>query len=327
MTKVTIMIPTFNQAHYIEQCIASALAQDYPNLEIVVSDDSTTDETQQLVHQKFIHNQKLKYYRNEYQLGRVANYHTTLYERATGDYVLNLDGDDWLTDEAYISKAAAILEKNSHVVCVIAKARHFLQNENRLVDAEDYGSLSFIEDGNDYLYLNSTGKVTFNHLTVLYRADMARRIGFYNKDTIWTDSESIFRLICNHKIGIVNQYVGVWRLHGANESLKSYNDLKVDEMFLVEESIAGYYANSADRKPFLIRQWLNNWRYQHTVAMMVKLIKQSQWMTLFKFLKFLSKKHMAFLILSLPKLILELSVRSTKYLTRKTRAFISPAFK
>lgn len=326
MAKVTIMIPTFNQAQYIEQCIASALAQDYPNLEIVVSDDSTTDETRQIVYQKFIQYPNLKYYRNEYRIGRVANYHITLYERATGAYVLNLDGDDWLIDNTYIRKAATILENNPDVVCVMAKARHFHQKENRLFDAEDYGSCSIIEDGNDYLYLNSTGKATFNHLTVLYRADRARQIGFYNKETTWTDSESIFRLICNHRIGIIDHPVGVWRIHGANESLKSYNDLKVDELFLVEESIADYYAQSHDRRPFQVNKWLNNWKYQHTVALTVKLIKQTQWITLFDFLMFLSRKHMVFFVLSLPKLILELSVRSIKYMTRRTREVIFPPF-
>lgn len=319
MTKVTIMIPTFNQPQYIEQCIASALAQDYPNLEIVISDDSLTDDTQKIVHQKFIHNAKLKYYRNANHLGRVMNYHKTLYERATGDYVLNLDGDDWLIDDTYISTAATILDNNHDVVCVMAKTRHFHQKDNKLVDAETYGSLPPFVEGNDFLYLNSLGTVTFNHLTVLYRAVNAKNLGFYNKETAWTDSESIFRLICNHRIGIVNQPVGVWRIHNNNESTKSYNDLRADELFLVEESIADHYARSDNRKPFLIKKWLNNWKYQHSVAFIVHRLKKSQYRRLLEFLLYLLRRHKVFLALSLPKMILALSLRSIKYVARKTR--------
>jgi glycosyltransferase involved in cell wall biosynthesis len=42
MKKVSIAIPVYNQAHYIGQAVESALAQDYPNLEMVVSDNHGT---------------------------------------------------------------------------------------------------------------------------------------------------------------------------------------------------------------------------------------------------------------------------------------------
>ena len=43
MTNVTILIPTYNQPEYIEQCVESALARDYSNLEVNISDDSKND--------------------------------------------------------------------------------------------------------------------------------------------------------------------------------------------------------------------------------------------------------------------------------------------
>ncbi len=47
--KVSIMIPTYNQQKYIVRAIESALSQDYPNMEIVISDDNSPDETQAIV--------------------------------------------------------------------------------------------------------------------------------------------------------------------------------------------------------------------------------------------------------------------------------------
>ena len=47
--KVTIMIPTFNQAAFIGEAIDSALAQTYSNLEIIVGDDASTDATPQIL--------------------------------------------------------------------------------------------------------------------------------------------------------------------------------------------------------------------------------------------------------------------------------------
>jgi len=313
------MIPTFNQAQYIEQCIESALAQDYPNLEIIISDDSINNETQEIVRQKYVHNSKIKYYRNTLRLGRVKNYHVTLYERATGDYVLNLDGDDWLIDNSYISQAAEILDNNPDVVCVMAKVKHFYERENQLVDGGDYASLSSIIEGNDYLYLNSLGKVTFNHLTVLYRAKNAKKIGFYNKETTWTDSESIFRLIYNQKIGLINQRIGVWRIHDSNETKHPYNNLNIEDIFLVEQSVSDYIALNNCHKSFPVNKWLNNWKYRHTIKFIVVLIKNAQFKRLFKFFFYLLKKHKIFLTFSLPRLTFEIGIKSYRYIIRKTK--------
>jgi len=51
LPKVTIMIATYNQERFIGEAIESAMAQDYPNLEIVVCDDCSTDRTYEIAKQ------------------------------------------------------------------------------------------------------------------------------------------------------------------------------------------------------------------------------------------------------------------------------------
>ena len=68
--KVTIMIPTYNQAVFIREAVDSALAQTYSNLEVIVGDDASTDGTQEIVAK--INDPRLKYVRNVCNLGRVA---------------------------------------------------------------------------------------------------------------------------------------------------------------------------------------------------------------------------------------------------------------
>ena len=119
--KVTIVIPTYNQQEVISQAIESAIAQDYQNLEIIVSDDNSTDETGQIARQYSLEYQGIvKYFYNPKNLGRVGNYRKALYEYASGDYALNLDGDDQLTDETFISKAIKLINGREEVKLVVA---------------------------------------------------------------------------------------------------------------------------------------------------------------------------------------------------------------
>jgi cellulose synthase/poly-beta-1,6-N-acetylglucosamine synthase-like glycosyltransferase len=54
-------------------------------------------------------------------LGRVGNHHNLLYNLAKGEYVLNLDGDDYLTDSFFISSAIKLFKKDKEVVLVGGK--------------------------------------------------------------------------------------------------------------------------------------------------------------------------------------------------------------
>lgn len=216
--KVTVMIPTYNQSAYLGKCIESALEQDCPNLEVVVSDDASTDDTREIV-APFLQDSRLKYYRNEKNLGRVANYRQTLHHRAGGDYVINLDGDDWFVNPSYIRKAAELLGSDPGIVCVLGNITVFLEAENRFKEALNaHLRLPRVMNGNDFFINYPDLDFTFSHLSVLYRRKEAVALDFYRKDIISSDAESIFRLMLGRKIGYLPEVAGAWRVHGVNES-------------------------------------------------------------------------------------------------------------
>lgn len=89
---ISILIPTYNRAHYISDAIGSALAQDYPNFEIVVVDDGSTDNTSQVV--RSFNDARLRYILKEHS-GAPATRNRCISE-AHGEFVLWLDSDDRL---------------------------------------------------------------------------------------------------------------------------------------------------------------------------------------------------------------------------------------
>lgn len=210
--KVTIMIPTYNQAIYIREAIDSALAQTYPNLEIIVGDDASTDATSEIV--AAINDPRLRYIRNSNNLGRTGNYKNLLYNRATGDYVVNLDGDDYYTDPDFITDAVKLIKDDTEVIMVTARATWKVLEEELISVIPDIKQA----EGLDILKNLPNKKYFLKHMASLYKRDVAKKIDFYNTDALSSDWCSLYRLSLCGKTKYLNKIVGVWRIHDQNES-------------------------------------------------------------------------------------------------------------
>jgi glycosyltransferase involved in cell wall biosynthesis len=92
---VSILMPTYNKGIYIARSIKSAIAQSYPHIEIVISDDASDDKTLQVVRRYQSHDQRVRYWRNEKQVYTHTN-RVYAVRRSTGRFLLSLDSDDEL---------------------------------------------------------------------------------------------------------------------------------------------------------------------------------------------------------------------------------------
>ena len=94
---VSVIIPTYNRADLISRAIASVREQSYQNLEIIVVDDASKDETSRVVRQ--IDDCRIKYIRHQTNLGGSESRNTGI-KMAKGEYIAFLDSDDvWLSDK------------------------------------------------------------------------------------------------------------------------------------------------------------------------------------------------------------------------------------
>lgn len=289
LSKVSIMIPTYNQSEFIEQTIESALDQNYTNIEIIISDDSIDDKTEKIVKQKYINNPKVKYIHNNPSLGRVGNYHKLLYELTSGDYVLNLDGDDWLIDKFYITDAVKILDQNSQINAVFANVKIYDSILNNFIKRENRNdNLNSILTGTDFYYEYVVNNISFNHLTLLYRRDEAMKVGFYEKDIIYSDGYSFAKLIYSSSVAFINRETGVWRQHTTNtSSIVSYdnlNNLKIGDILETVNLIIDYY-NGKEFKELSYKQWSLKYKITTLYPYISKSIKHKNLYGLFAFLK------------------------------------------
>jgi len=94
--KITIITPSFNQGQYIERTIQSVLSQDYPNLEYIIIDGGSTDQTVDIIKKYEKH---LKYWVSEKDNGQSHAINKGL-KYATGDIINWLNSDDYLEPQA-----------------------------------------------------------------------------------------------------------------------------------------------------------------------------------------------------------------------------------
>ncbi|HTD38087.1 MAG TPA: glycosyltransferase [Candidatus Limnocylindrales bacterium] len=109
---ISVVITAYNYAHTVGTAIESALRQDYPNLEVVVMDNASTDGTPDVV-RRFAGDPRLRYVRNAVNIGMTPNHNLGL-RTARGEYVAFLSADDWLMPE-FVSSSYRYLQDHPDV--------------------------------------------------------------------------------------------------------------------------------------------------------------------------------------------------------------------
>jgi glycosyltransferase involved in cell wall biosynthesis len=93
--KVSVLIPVYNRAALVGRCVETARVQTHANLEIVVSDNASTDGTWDAINRLAAADSRIRPFRNETNLGPTRNWIRALAE-CTGDFVKILWSDDWI---------------------------------------------------------------------------------------------------------------------------------------------------------------------------------------------------------------------------------------
>ncbi len=108
---VSIIMPSYNTAKFISETIYSVLTQTYTNWELIIVDDCSTDNTDEVV-KSFLSDDRIKYIKNEKNSGAAFSRNRALCE-AKGKWIAFLDSDDlWLPEK--LEKQIAFMEKNDY---------------------------------------------------------------------------------------------------------------------------------------------------------------------------------------------------------------------
>ncbi|MBR2069395.1 MAG: glycosyltransferase [Candidatus Gastranaerophilales bacterium] len=137
MKKVSVIIPCYNQGKYIKEAVNSAKKSSYLNIEIVVIDDCSTDNSSEIIKEI----KDIVFIQNKENLGVSASRNKAI-ENSTGDYILPLDADDKIAPE-YIELAAKVLDENQKTGIVYCNAQYFGKH-NKPMKIKPFNKKDFI---------------------------------------------------------------------------------------------------------------------------------------------------------------------------------------
>ncbi|MEW6773311.1 MAG: glycosyltransferase family A protein [Bacteroidota bacterium] len=135
MILFSIIIPTYNRAHLISKPIESCLNQTYQNFEIIVVDDGSTDNTEEVI--QSISSNKIKYFKiQNSERGFARNFGA---EKSNGNWLIFLDSDDIIYPD-YLKTYYQIIVENPHLVIFHTEFDIIIQ-KNKIPHLTNYKSL------------------------------------------------------------------------------------------------------------------------------------------------------------------------------------------
>ena len=191
--KVSIIVSTRNRAHTITRALNSALKQSYRDFEIIVADDASSDDTQEVVREFMKCDNRIKYFRQEERLGIAPTWKKAFFEYASGDIITVLNDDDEFIDDNFLAKAVALFEKyqNQNIVCVFSNVIYKIENTG----AENIGYPDGFAELNDGAELFFGDKFIFTDNGSIYKKEALLNLNLFDENISSLDLELLYKLM------------------------------------------------------------------------------------------------------------------------------------
>jgi len=218
---VSIIIITYNSSEYVEETLDSALAQTYPNVEIIVTDDCSTDTTvevcQNWMNLHIDSGIAMKIIRSEKNTGTAGNCNRGLYN-AKGEWIKIIAGDDILLPKAIESYVNYVSSSNS-IDVVFARLAKFQGQKSNYTTIEEsetkYKNIFFLDK-------NTTAKKQYKILchtfvgsgpTFFVKSSVLREVGGYDEQFYLQEDYPMFiKLAKNgHRLYLLDEVLVLWR--------------------------------------------------------------------------------------------------------------------
>ncbi len=251
---ISIIMPTYKRGEMITEAVDSVLNQTYQNYEIIIVNDCSPDNTDEVIQKHYASNEKVKYYHNEKNSGAGVT-RKNGYIKSTGEYLVFMDDDDYYTDNEFFAKAIKVFNESDEPLSFVSANSSIKYEIDQTYENKPL-NISNKLDNIEYLkgFQTIYEKPNSTFTTIFKREDI------YDIDNVemLNDSSIYMRALLKNKVYILEDFIGVYRVHDKNMSF----NLKLD--FLLDNLDEKKRIDNIIKEKNLIEKE-NNWLYEQVM--------------------------------------------------------------
>ncbi len=242
---ISIVMPSYNSAAFIREAVDSLISQTYPHFELLVCDDGSSDDTQEIVREMARRDNRIKLIVNRH--GGVSRNCNVGLNEAKFPWIARLDADDVAApDRLEIQIRAA--ERQPEVICWGGRA-HLINRQGQMLRGAQLGPVSEV----DYLKMRRSGKVIYIlGPTVMFRREEALAVGGYDPRFDGAeDIELLSRLARRGAVRTLPEVLTFYRIHG--QSVTAHRSAQQRHLFSFIEArnLAWQAGGDLELEPYL----------------------------------------------------------------------------
>lgn len=242
--KVSVILPSYNHEKYVQKAIESVILQTYDNIELIVIDDGSKDNSPIVLKNL---QEKYGFYlecRSNHGLVQTLNY--ALKNLVTGKYVCLLASDDFWAPER-IKKQVSIMEQNPEYGFCHTPV-YLIDSNNTIIS--DYNQ-NTKKEGYVFEELLS-GKTNIAATGVMVPLKIYEEVGYYDEMLPIEDYPMWLKISASYPIGYLNEHLVYYRIHDFNMSKNELKMLKAEEMVISQWEKHSLYPKV---KPEIFLRW------------------------------------------------------------------------
>lgn len=227
---ISVIMPVYNAEKYLEESVSSILNQTYKNIELILVNDGSTDNSIEICKRFEDLDSRVKYFEKENSgAGATRNFGLS---RSTGEIISFIDSDDYVDSKMFENMLSYLLDKKLDMV--MCETCNFYGNHKFIKQKLESGVYSSDEMIKKFL----SDRITTSTCDKIYRREIFKNINIFPVGKIGEDHLALYRLIkSSEKIGVLSEAYYFYRQDDKNSVTKKELTDKVLDIFDIKNEI------------------------------------------------------------------------------------------
>lgn len=218
---VSVTLPNYNHGHFIDQSIQSILSQTYSNIELIIVDDGSTDNSREIIRSYAEKDERVKVTYFEKNRGVICAFDEA-WRGASGQFYFTCSSDDYIHDNHFFERAMNLLTRDNEIAAYAGRCRVLLHEKGEFISEmgciKRFGKTNPEEFKIDFLL----GRNFIPGMGVLINRAVALKLGGYPNDLgPLSDYYLIHKIACEHPIFVEPRVVATTRIFEAKANFSS----------------------------------------------------------------------------------------------------------